>query len=47
MAFFEDVRIPVEEEPILAAPRVMEQMDWIGEETLEGDAEEEAGEETE
>ena len=36
MAFFDDVQLPVEEAPILVAPRVMEQMDWIGEEPADG-----------
>lgn len=32
LAFFDDIRIPVDEAPVLTAPRVMEQMSLYGEE---------------
>ena len=32
LAFFDDVRIPVDDAPVLTAPRVMEQMSLYGEE---------------
>lgn len=43
-AFFDDVQLPVEEAPILVAPRVMEQLSLYGEEPVD-EAEEEGGDE--
>ncbi|MEI8173791.1 MAG: DUF1156 domain-containing protein, partial [Deltaproteobacteria bacterium] len=39
MAFFDDIEIPVEEAPVLAAPRVMEQMSLYGDEADEEEEE--------
>ena len=35
LTFFDDVRIPVDEAPILTAPRVMEQMSLCGKDPVE------------
>ena len=44
LTYFDDVRIPVEEAPILTTPRVMEQMNLYGEEPTD-EAEEEDSDE--